>query len=166
LEDTRLIGGAARVEVLLCLAEARNARSETSRLEAPARETLALARSIARPTAKARASCLLGDVLEAQGKLAAAQAAFGEALAICRRLAAQDPSNAGWQRELAVACVKLARLETRHERPDLALPRYEEAARLFAGLAAIAPDFAQWAKDRAVVEAELAGCRARLEPFQ
>ena len=39
----------------------------------------------------------------AQGKLSEAQAAFGESLAISRRLAEQDPSNAGWQRDLAVA---------------------------------------------------------------
>ena len=35
--------------------------------------------------------------------MAAAQAAFAEDLAISRRLAAQDPDNAGWQRDLAVA---------------------------------------------------------------
>ena len=39
----------------------------------------------------------------AQGKLTEAQAAYRENLAISRRLAEQDPSNAGWQRELAVA---------------------------------------------------------------
>ena len=45
----------------------------------------------------------VGDVLQAQGKLSEAQAAFGEYLAISRRLAEQDPTNAGWQRDLAVA---------------------------------------------------------------
>jgi hypothetical protein len=45
----------------------------------------------------------VGGVLEAQGKVAAAQAAFGETLAISQRLAEQDPSNAGRQRDLAVA---------------------------------------------------------------
>src|SRR5439155_1152448 len=51
----------------------------------------------------AAAHSRVGDVLQAQGKLAEAQAAFGEGLAISRRLAEQDPSNAGWQRDLAVA---------------------------------------------------------------
>jgi len=36
----------------------------------------------------------VGGVLQAQGKLDEAQAAFAEALAISRRLAEQDPSNA------------------------------------------------------------------------
>ena len=39
----------------------------------------------------------------AQGKLTEAQTAYRENLAISRRLAEQDPSNAGWQRELAAA---------------------------------------------------------------
>jgi Flp pilus assembly protein TadD len=45
----------------------------------------------------------VGDVLLAQGKLSDAQAAFGEYLAISRRLADLDPSNAAWQHDLAVA---------------------------------------------------------------
>ena len=44
-----------------------------------------------------------GRCAEEQGKLAEARAAFEEYLAISRRLAEQDPSNAGWQRDLAVA---------------------------------------------------------------
>ena len=43
----------------------------------------------------------VGNVLQTQGKLAEAQTAFGEYLTISRRLAEQDPSNAGGQRELA-----------------------------------------------------------------
>ncbi len=38
-----------------------------------------------------------------RGELAAAQATYAEHLAISGRLAEQDPSNAGWQRQLAVA---------------------------------------------------------------
>jgi hypothetical protein len=45
--------------------------------------------------AEADAECILGDVLQAQGKLGEAQAAFAECLAINRRLAEQDPGNAG-----------------------------------------------------------------------
>ena len=37
----------------------------------------------------------MGGVLEAQGDLKEAGAAFAEALAISRRLAERDPSNAG-----------------------------------------------------------------------
>ena len=45
----------------------------------------------------AMAQSRVGGVLQAQGKLAEAQAAFEEDLAISRRLAEQDPSNTGWQ---------------------------------------------------------------------
>ena len=40
-------------------------------------------------------------MLQTQGKLTEAQAAFEEALAINRRLAEKDPTNTGWQSELA-----------------------------------------------------------------
>ena len=45
----------------------------------------------------------IGDIAQAQGRLDDALAAFREYLAISQRLAATDPSNAGWQRDLAVA---------------------------------------------------------------
>ena len=45
----------------------------------------------------------LGDVLVAQGQLADALTAYRASLAICERLAAADPSNAGWQRDLSVS---------------------------------------------------------------
>jgi hypothetical protein len=47
----------------------------------------------------------VGEVLAAQGKLEDAQAAYGEELAISGALVEKAPSNAGWQRDLAVACV-------------------------------------------------------------
>jgi tetratricopeptide (TPR) repeat protein len=97
--------------------------------------------------------------LQAQGKLEEAQAAFGEALRISRRLAEQDPSNASWQRELALACLRIARLISPVS-PPAALPLYDEAARIFRVLAEKAPGFAQWARDKEVVEEELARCRA------
>src|SRR2546428_7751969 len=60
----------------------------------------------------------VGGVLEAQGKLAEAQAAFGECLAISRRLAEQDPSNAGWQRDLDR---KSTRLNSSHDQISYAV---------------------------------------------
>ena len=45
----------------------------------------------------------IGDVLRDQGDLAGALEAYRESLAVRRRLAAADPSNAGWQRDLTVS---------------------------------------------------------------
>jgi hypothetical protein len=47
-----------------------------------------------------------GGVLQAQGKLEEAQAAFRESLQISVQLAALDSSNAEWQRDLAFAKIR------------------------------------------------------------
>ena len=51
-----------------------------------------------------------GGVFQAQGDGPGALAAFREALGIGKRLVAQDPANAGWQRDLAVSSCKLAQI--------------------------------------------------------
>ncbi len=43
----------------------------------------------------------VGEVLQAEGNLPAAQRSYESALAIRERLAKQDPGNADWQRDLA-----------------------------------------------------------------
>ena len=103
LDDCGLVHGRGRVWVLIVTAWTRVSRGEAARLADVAAETLDLARSVADPCVEGDAQALLGPVLEAQGKLTEAQAAFEEALAISRRLAEQDPNNAGWQSDLAVA---------------------------------------------------------------
>jgi tetratricopeptide (TPR) repeat protein len=103
LEDTQLLHGRAHVWALLVIASTRVSRAESAQLMDAAKEALLQARTLADQRAEAEAQWLLGDVLEAQGKLAEAQSAYGEYLTISRRLAEQDPSNAGWQREVAVA---------------------------------------------------------------
>ena len=103
LETHGLVDGVARLEVLVCAGESRSARGETAQLGDLASSSVALARTLDHPSGLARACCLQGDVLQSQGKLEAAWAAYDEVLTISRRLAEQDPSNARWQRDLAVA---------------------------------------------------------------
>ncbi len=45
----------------------------------------------------------LGDVRVAQGDLPGALAAYDEGLTIARDLAARDPGNAGWARDVSVS---------------------------------------------------------------
>jgi hypothetical protein len=97
-------------------------------------------------------------VLQAQGKMAEAQAAFWDCLQIIRRLAEHDPSNAGWQRGLAVACARIASLESKAGEHASALPLYEKASRIFGELAQKAPGFTEWATDKENIESELARC--------
>jgi hypothetical protein len=47
----------------------------------------------------------------AQGDLTGALESFRASLAIAERLAAADPGNAGWQRDLIVSYAKLAEVE-------------------------------------------------------
>jgi hypothetical protein len=96
LEESRLVRGRARVWVLLVMSWARAHRGERAQLADVAASALDLARAENDPRAEADAQCLLGDALQAQGKLEAAQEAFGQYLAISRRLAEQDPSNPDW----------------------------------------------------------------------
>jgi hypothetical protein len=60
----------------------------------------------------------VSDVLQAPGELEAAQEAFGVNLAISRRLAERDLTNAEWQRDLAVLwrIARLGRRDAMHTR--------------------------------------------------
>ena len=89
LETHGLVEGIARLEVLVCAGESRSARGETAQLGDLASSSVALARTLDHPSGLARACCLQGDVLQSQGKLEAARAAYDEVLTISRRLAEQ-----------------------------------------------------------------------------
>ena len=159
LEASGLVAGRARVEVLLCVAESRLAGGKTAGVLVHASEALELAKQSEHGSGEARSNCLLGDVLQAQGKLAEAQAAFGEYLRIYRALAELDPGNAGWQRGLAVAAWWSATMEKRGGRPAATVAHYEEAHRVFSSLVKMAPGFVQWANEQKIVEQELADAR-------
>ena len=81
--------------------------------------------------------------MEAQGRLEGAQTAFEQTLRISRRLAEQDPSNADWQRDLALALLRNGRIVVAANMNDIALPLYEESLRIFTGLVQRAPGFVQ-----------------------
>lgn len=53
----------------------------------------------------------IGDVRMAQGQLAAALVVYDESLGIRRKLAAQDPGNAGWARDVCVSLWMMAEAE-------------------------------------------------------
>src|SRR6516165_4565545 len=91
---------------------------------------------------------------------AAIEQQLGRSVTISRQLAEQDPSNAGWQRDLAVACNRSARIAIAAGRNDIGLSLYEESLGIFATLVERAPGFAAWAEEMNVVKAELAALRA------
>ncbi|MGH8567974.1 MAG: tetratricopeptide repeat protein, partial [Gammaproteobacteria bacterium] len=89
----------------------------------------------------------IADVWRAQGKREAALDVYRKALAIAERLAAQDPGNAGWQRDVSVSYNRIG--DVRRDEGDRkgALAAYEKALAITERLAAEDPANAAWQRD-------------------
>ena len=98
----------------------------------------------------------VGNVLSAQGRLDDALSTYRAGLAIAERLAAADPSNAGWQRDLFISYERLGSVEERKQNPNDAAPYYAEAAKIIRRLAPRDPSNAQWQRDLTRIEERLA----------
>ena len=81
------------------------------------------------PRLKQRADLLsnLGDVLVAQGKLQEALEACQQDLAISKRLAEQDKTNFGWQRDLSVSYNKVGDVLVAQGKLQEALEAYQQS---------------------------------------
>ena len=86
-------------------------------------------------------------MLQAQGNLAGAQAAFQRSLEIRRRLADTDPSNAGWQRDLSFSFTNIAQLHEQTGNRNEALRLAQESLEIDERLAALDPINATWRRD-------------------
>ena len=98
----------------------------------------------------------LGDVRIARGDLAGAVAAYEAALAVAEKLAAQDPSNSGWQRDLSVSFNKIGDVQSARGNLDAALKAYQDSHAIFEKLAAQDPGNADWQRDLIVSHWRLA----------
>ena len=76
----------------------------------------------------------VGDIKAAQGDLAGALKAYEQDLAIAERLAAADPSNAGWQRDLYVSHWRLAETAEQRGQPEEALGHWGPAYKVLQGI--------------------------------
>lgn len=162
LAATGLVMGRARAWTLLVGAWVRASRGETAQLADTATEALRLARDCQDDPALGDAHCLLGDVRQAQGRLADAQAAFTETLAISRRLAEQDPDNAGWQRDLAVAHSRVGDILQAQGQLAWARAAFAEYVAVCRRLAEQDPGNAGWQRELAAACWWLAHVAARL----
>ena len=97
----------------------------------------------------------VGDVLQSQGKQEGARAAFDEVLTISRRLAEQDPSNADWQRELAVTIHKIARMASSSGSHKRATGLLIEAIQIFERLVEKSPEQVVWKEELEQISKEL-----------
>jgi tetratricopeptide (TPR) repeat protein len=73
-------------------------------------------------------------VQRAEGNLDAALKAYEDSLAIAEKLAAQDPSNSGWQRDLIVSNVKLAEVAEKAGKGAVARGQYQAALEIAVAL--------------------------------
>jgi tetratricopeptide (TPR) repeat protein len=92
----------------------------------------------------------LGDVRVAQGKLQEALDAYQQGLAIAKRLAEEDKSNAGWQRDLSVSYNKVGGvLEVQGKLQD-AMDAYQQSLNIRRTLADQDKSNAGWQRDLSV----------------
>jgi tetratricopeptide (TPR) repeat protein len=157
LDDTLMVQGVARVRVLLVTAWARVSRGEVGPLADDMGEILHLARAAGDPRAEADAQRLLGDAFQAQGKLETALEAFVENLAISRRLAEQDPSNLGWQRDLAVALSRVGDVLQAQGKLEATLEAYGEDLAIVRRLSEQDPSNSGWQRGFALAQSRIGG---------
>jgi eukaryotic-like serine/threonine-protein kinase len=89
-------------------------------------------------------------VQSARGNLEAALKAYGDSHAIFEKLAAQDPSNAGWQRDLSVSFERIGDVQRAQGNLEAALKAYEDGLAIREKLAAQDPSNAEWQRDLSV----------------
>jgi tetratricopeptide (TPR) repeat protein len=130
-------------------------RGETTQLAEIAMEALGLAREFEDKSAEASARFLEGVVWQARGKLEAARAAFDESMAIGRRLAPQDPSNAGWQRELGAALSRVGDVLQAQGKLEAARAAFDEYLAISRRLAEQDPSNAGWQQNLAVANSKV-----------
>src|SRR5207302_251871 len=89
----------------------------------------------------------LGDLAVAQGDLSAAARHFSASLKIAERLAASDPGNAAWQRDLSVSLEKLGGLAVAQGDLPAAARHFTAYLKIGERLAASDPGNAPWQRD-------------------
>src|SRR5262249_37872828 len=103
LDSSQLIGGKPLVRARLIVAQRQADVASAASLGELANQLLQAAEAIGDAGLIGDAYTLIGDVAEARGDLAWAEQAYTQALAIIEQLAARDPTNTGWQRNLVGA---------------------------------------------------------------
>ena len=91
-----------------------------------------------------------GDVLSDQGDLAGALAAYQEGMAVIRRLAEADPSNAVWQRDLSVSHNRVGDVLRSQGNLAGAVAAYRESLALIRPLAESDPSDSVWQRDLSI----------------
>lgn len=88
-----------------------------------------------------------GDVLRDQGDLDGALNAFRQSLDVRKRLAAADPSHAGWQRDLSYSLTVMAMMYEQQSKPETALPFAKQSLSIDERLSALDKTNVTWQND-------------------
>jgi tetratricopeptide (TPR) repeat protein len=83
----------------------------------------------------------------ARGDRDGALKAFSDGLEIAKRLAARDPNNAEWQRDLSVSYDRVGDIGAARGDRDGALKAFSDALEIAKRLAARDPEIAEWQRD-------------------
>ena len=101
-----------------------------------------------------------GSLRGAQWDPAGAGTAYAAALAIAERLAASDPTNSTWKRDLSVSHERLANVSEQLGDRDTALHLAEQSLAVDERLVALDPTSVLWQSDLRVSRARVARLRA------
>ncbi len=101
-----------------------------------------------------------GDLAVIRGSLPDAKRDYAEAQARAERLAAADPSNAGWQHDLSVSLIKVGDIKAAQGDLAGALSAYEESNAILERLAAADPSNAGWQRELSVSLNKVGGIKA------
>ncbi len=90
-------------------------------------------------------------MLVAQGNLPEALSNYRRGLEVAEALAAADPGNAGWQRDVIVSLFKVARVHSRQGDHGKAISALERALPINDRLQNMAPGHPKWQSDRKII---------------
>ena len=106
----------------------------------------------------------LGNVAVAQGRLDEAARAYGDGLAIAKKLAAGDPGNTEWQRGLLYSLFQISKLQAKQKHWPDAISNAEAVFKIAERLSQLDRSNVAWQKDVKVSRAWLEQLRQQAAP--
>ncbi len=149
----------AQHAALLASLWVRISLGETTQLEIPVREALALSLAFSTPERIAEVQCLAGDVHQACGHLDQALGAYQKCLAMFEDLAAQAPANVTWQHQIAIALTRVGGIHQAQGRRGDALAAYEKRLVICQHLTTLYPANSGWQRDLALAYSKVGSIR-------
>ena len=93
----------------------------------------------------------IGEILGVQGDDPGALRAYRKSLEIAETLAARDPANTEWQRDLSISHEKIGHILAAHGDSPAALEAYRKSLEIAEMLAARDPANTEWQRDLSVI---------------